>query len=66
MAPLLIGYGQELIDDIRNQWLVEEYLHTHIHLKDESNLSVSNSVTNESSDVTLDQSNNGFSFVNIH
>ena len=35
-------------------------------MADDSNLAIDNSITNESSDVSLDQSNNGFSFVNIH
>ena len=67
MASLLIEYGQELIDEIRTEWFVEEYLAkkgrsttaaSSIHLEDEADLSVENRVTNES--------NNGFSFVNIH
>ena len=76
MAPLLLGYGQELIDEIRTEWLVEESLakkgHTTstaapaINVQDDADLSIENSVTNESSDVSLDQSNNGFLFVNIH
>ena len=33
---------------------------------DEADLSVENNVHNESADVTLDQSNHGFSFINLH
>ena len=60
MAPLLIGYGQELVDEIRTEWLVEEYLAKKgrtttaapaIYLEDEADLSEAD----ESSDVSLDQ-----------
>ena len=53
--------------------MVEEYLAKQessttaspaIDMRDDSRLAIDNSVTNESSDVSLDQSNNGFSFVN--
>ena len=33
---------------------------------DEADLSVSNEINHESADVTLDQSNHGFSFINLH
>ena len=55
--------------------MVEEYLAKQgsstttspaIDMRDNSSLAIDNSVTNESSDLSLDQSNNGFSFVNIH
>ena len=75
MAPLFLGHGQDIINKIRKQKIVEEYLANQgssttaspaIDMEDESSLAIDNSVTNESSDVALDQSNMGFSFVNIH
>ena len=78
MAPLLISYRQSIIDGIHKQQLVEEYIKQHgqpsasatespaIHAKDEAEVSVESEVTNSSSDISLDQSNNGFSLVNLH
>ena len=75
MAPLFLGHGQNVIDEIRKQQMVKEYLATRgssttaspaIDMEDDSSLAIDNSVTNQSSDVSLDQSNNEFSFVNIH
>ena len=37
-----------------------------MEFQDEADLSVTNTVNSESSDVTLDQSNHGFSFINLH
>ena len=34
--------------------------------QDDADLSVSNEINHESADVTLDQSNHGFSFINLH
>ena len=75
MAPLLLSYGQDLIDQYHKEVMVEEYLakqassttpSSAIEMADDSSLAIDNSISNESSDVSLDQSNNGFSFVNIH
>ena len=66
MAPLLLSYGQDLIDQYHKEVMVEEYLAKQtssttpspaIEMADDSNLAIDNSVTNESSDVSLDQSN---------
>ena len=37
-----------------------------MEFQDEADLSVENNISNESADVTLDQSNHGFSFINLH
>ena len=75
MAPLLLSYGQQLVDEIRTQQLVEEYFAKQgrtttvapaINVQDNAEPSIESSVTNECSDVLLDQSNNGFSLVNLH
>ena len=75
MAPLLITYGQSLVDEYRKEMLVKEYLAEQatsstpapaINMSDESSLHIENSESNESSDVSLDQSNHGFSLVNVH
>ena len=75
MAPLLLSYGQSIIDEIHKQQLVEEYFKQHghpsgateaptIHAENEAEVSVDNEVTDSSSEFSLDQSNNGFSLVN--
>ena len=75
MAPLLLIYGQNLINEIRNQQLVEEYLAKNghptteapvINTQDDAEVSVENNISNQSSDISLNQSNNGFSLVNLH
>ena len=75
MAPLLISYGQELVDQYFKDQMVKEYLAEQatstipspaIEMADDSSLDIDNSISHESNDVSLDQSNNGFSFVNIH
>ena len=75
MAPLLISYGQNIVDQYRKEQLVKEYLAEQavsstpspaIEMSDDSSLSIENNESHESSDVSLDQSNNGFSLVNIH
>ena len=73
MAPLLFSYGHELIEQYNQERLVKEYHATStttpspaIEMADDSSLDIDNSVSNESNDVSLDQSNNGFSFVSIH
>ena len=72
----LISHGQNLIDEIRNQQLVVEYLAKHghpgqhltevpvINVQDDAELAIEDNVSNESSKVSLDQSNNGFSLIN--
>ena len=71
----MLSYGQSIIDDIRNQQL--EYLTKNghsssvteaptIHAQDDAEVSVENEISNDSSDISLDQSNNGFSLVNLH
>ena len=66
---------QDLIDRINSEEHVREWLRTSsttttpappVIFEDEADLSVHNDITSESHDVTLDQSNNGFSFVNVH
>ena len=37
-----------------------------LEFHDEADLSVKNNVHNESADITLNQSNHGFSFINLH
>ena len=75
MVPLLISYGQNLVGQYRKKQLVKEYLAEQavsytpspaIKMSDDSNLSIENNESHESSDVSLDQSNNGFSLINIH
>ena len=73
MAPLLFSYGDDIVNRYRLEQEVSKFLASStpapspaIAMEDESSLSIENSVSNESSDVALDQSNNGFSFVNIH
>ena len=70
MAPILIGYGQSIIDEYRKEMLVEEYLKNRgipttatdapdILAQDDAEVSLETEITNSSADVTLDQSNNG-------
>ena len=73
MAPLLISHGHDLIERYRMEQKVSEYLASStttpspaIAMEDESSLAINNSVSSESSDISLDQSNHGFSFVNFH
>ena len=57
MAPLLISYGQSIIDEVHKQQLVEEYIRKHghpsgateaptVHAEDEAEVSVDTEVTN--------------------
>ena len=71
----MFGYGQVIIDDIREQELFEERKRTFttstvaplpVAFKDEADLSVTIKISDESNDVHLDQSNHGFSFINLH
>ena len=75
MAPLLITYGQSFVDEYRKEMLVKEYLAKQatsstpapaFNMSDESSLHIESSESNESSDISLDQSNHGFSLVNVH
>ena len=78
MAPLLISYGQSLVDQINKEILVEEYLKERgittttatdapdILAQDDAEVNLETEINNSSADVTLDQSNNGFSLVNFH
>ena len=72
MAPLLFSYGQSLIDEVYKQRLVEEYIKEHgkpvgdgteapvFHAEDDAEVALDTEVTNSSSEISLDQSNNGF------
>ena len=78
MAPFgLFSPGQDMFQDFKDEQLVEAYLAKHghqqhptelpdINVQDEAELDHENNVSNESSDVSLDQSNQGFSLVNHH
>ena len=74
MSPFLFSSGDAIFKRIKMEQEVEEYLKAKgtstpapaIDMEDDSSLSIDNSSSNESHDVQLDQSNNGFSFVNIH
>ena len=78
MAPLLFSYGQSIIDEVYKQRLVEEYIKEHgqpsgdsteapvIHAEDDAEVALDTEVTDSSSEISLDQSNNGFSLVNLH
>ena len=77
IMPLLIGYGQSIIDQYRKEMLVEEYLKERglpttatespvIHAQDDAEVNFETDITNSSADISLDQSNNGFSLVNLH
>ena len=71
----MIGYGQKIIDDLRKEQYLAEWKKTSttstttiappVVFEDEADLSVTNNISNESKDASLDQSNHGFSFVNI-
>ena len=69
MAPLLISYGQSLVDQINKEIMVEEYLKERgipttptdapdILAQDDAEVNLDTEITNSSADVTLDQSNN--------
>ena len=73
MAPLMLSYGQSIIDDIRNQQLVAKNGHPAtateaptINAQDDAEVSIENDVSSDSSDISLDQSNNGSSLVNLY
>ena len=62
----MLSYGQSIIDDIRKQQLIEEYLAKKrtppsitkapaIHTQDAAEVSVENEVSSSSSDIFLDQ-----------
>ena len=70
MSPFLLSAGQASIDAYRKEMLVKEYLAKQaklagtttpapaIEMSDESSLHIESNESNESSDVSLDQSNN--------
>ena len=72
----ILSYGQSLVDEYNKQRLVEEYLKENgqssasatppIHAQDDASVSIETEVTDESDHVSLDQSNNGISFINLH
>ena len=73
----MLGYGQAIIVNIREQERIAEWKRTSttttvappappMVFEDDADLSVHNKVNQESSDVHLDQSNHGFSFINLH
>ena len=76
MAPFgLISYGQSVIDEIKNQLLVEEYIAKHGHpgsltaappivITDDADLSVYTHTSSE--ETNTDQSNNGICFINLY
>ena len=79
MAPFgLLSYGQNVIDEINTQILVEEYIAKNggppgstastasppIVIADDTNLSVNTQNVHE--ETTIDQSNHGVSFTNMH
>ena len=74
MSSFLFSSGDAIFKRIKMEQEVEAYLKAKgtstpapaIDMEDDSSLSIDNSSSNESHDVQLDQSNNGFSFVNIH
>ena len=78
MAPLLFSYGQSIIDEVYKQQLVEQYIKEHgkpigdvtetptIHAQDDAEVALDTKVTDSSSEISLDQSNDGFSLVNLH
>ena len=75
MSPsaFLFSSGDDIIKRYRMEQEVAEFLASStstpspaIAMEDKATLSIDNSSSNESHDVALDQSNNGFSFVNIH
>ena len=62
MAPLLFSYGHDLIERYKMELKVSEYLasltttpSTAIAMEDKSSLAIDNSVSSESSDISLDQ-----------
>ena len=71
----MFGSAQRIINEINQEKMLAEWKRTSstttiapppVIFEDEANLSVQNEVTNESSDVHLDQSYHGFSFINLH
>ena len=78
MAPLLFSYGQSIIDEVYKQQLVEQYIKEHgkpigdvteaptILAQDDAEVALDTEIVDSSSEISLDQSNNGFSLVNLH
>ena len=77
MAPLF-SYGQSIIDEMYKQQLVEQYIKEHgqsngdvtepptVHAQDDAEVTLDTEFTDSSDHISLDQSNNGFSLVNLH
>ena len=81
MAPLLFGYGQDLINQIHKEAMVKEYIAKHgipgsasstpsspVVIADDADLSVHTETEYESvhEETTIDQSVHGVSFINMH
>ena len=76
MAPLLFSYGQSLVDEVYKQ-LVAQYIKEHgkpvsnvteapiIHVQDDAEVALDTDVNDSSSEISLDQSNNGLSLIHI-
>ena len=80
MAPLLLSYGQDLIDEYHKQIMVKEYIAKHgvpgsapstpaspIVIMDDADLSVHTDTESESvhEETTIDQSVHGLSLIHI-
>ena len=67
---------ESIVDEYNKQRLIEEWLKKNvytstsappaIHAQDDASVSVETEVTDESEQVSLDQSNHGISFINLH
>ena len=69
MAPLLFGYGQDLIDRIHKEAMVKEHITKHsipVVVADDADLSVHSESESIHEETTIDQSVHGVSFINIH
>ena len=73
MAPLLFSYGDDLVNRYRLEQEVSEYLASTtpapspaIAMEDESSLSIDNTVSNESSDVSVSVLKSDFIFGRNH
>ena len=72
----MLGYMQNILDDVRDKKLIEEWQRTStsstttasppIAIEEDADLSVNTQITKNSEETSIDQSNNGFSFINIH
>ena len=72
----MLGYMQNVLDDVRDQKLIEEWQRTSspstttaspsIVIAKDADLSINTQITINSEETSIDQSNNGFSFIVIH